>query len=219
MVLLGRYKSIEGYVTTSINDLVIKAGYKPDSHKGRINSKIRESLQNLSNKMMIECNFYDFSDVKSNQLIDVLITEDALFETQGYFTKLTFDDLDVILNNDTSINKSFLLHGFLAIKQYISGNPNVVGAQTLAYPSIPTIREIMGVSSNDTVENVLDTLCNIGLLYMKNCGSYYKNGKPRNCPNCYALEEKYLQDAEKIMKLELRVNDFKPLILPKKIQA
>lgn len=99
---------------------------------------------------------------------------------------------------------------YINIKQYISCDPEGSSASHIAYPSENYLSKQCNCGVN-TIKKYTDILCDIGMLYMKNYGSYLRLYKGKevvaNSNNVYALEEKYLNgNARKELKSHLEMN-------------
>lgn len=203
-VYLHRYRSIEGYVNITIKDFILYYNFTPNRNKGRINQKIYNTLQLMIDKEFIRyigCfsngGLASLSDVDCNMMFTVqLINIDDKWNPQSRFTKILYSEIDRLKsNNIKSIDKILCL--YMNIKKRISSDVDAATANPFAYPSEETLaRECnCGLSS---IKNYTHVLCDIGMLYVKNYGSYMRMKKGKeivmNSNNVYALEEKYLNN-------------------------
>lgn len=206
-VYLHRYRSIEGYVNLTIKDFILYYNFVPNRNKGRINEKVYSTL-----RLMIDREFIRFigcfsngglaslSDVDCNMMFTVqLINIDEKWNPQSRFTKILYSEIDTLRENNVKpIDKILCL--YINIKKRISADAEAGNANMFAFPSEETLaRE--GACGVSTIKNYTHILCGIGMLYVKNYGSYIRMKKGRevvvNSNNVYALEEKYLDNNAK----------------------
>lgn len=199
---LHRYRSIEGYVNLTIKDFLLYHNYTPNRTKNRINSKIYDTLN-----LMIKRGFIQYIGCYSNggsiSLDDVdcdmmftvqIINYDANWNPENRFTKILYSEIDRIRQcNIKFMGKALFLYAY--IKKYITTNIDEEYATKVSFPSENTLskKSDCGIS---TVKKYIQALCDVGMLYMKNYGSYLRMFKGKeivvNSNNVYALEEKYL---------------------------
>lgn len=206
-VYLHKYRSIEGYVNLTIKDFILYYNFVPNRNKGRINEKVYSTL-----RLMIDREFIRFigcfsngglaslSDVDCNMMFTVqLINIDEKWNPQSRFTKILYSEIDTLRENNVKpIDKILCL--YINIKKRISADAEAGNANMFAFPSEETLaRE--GACGVSTIKNYTHILCGIGMLYVKNYGSYIRMKKGRevvvNSNNVYALEEKYLDNNAK----------------------
>lgn len=217
-VYLQRHRSIEGFVNLTIKDFILYYNFTPNRNKGRINEKVYNTLQ-----LMIDREFIRYTGCFSNGGLATLdgVDCDMMFTVQlinfdekwnpaSKFTKILYSEVDKLrTNNVKPIDKILCL--YLNIKKYISADAEGTTAQLFAYPSEPVLAKACdcGLSS---IKKYTDILCDIGMLFMKNFGSYkkLKRGKEviENSSNVYALEEKNLNESAKEAYKEVLKNDY-----------
>lgn len=216
-IYLQRYKSIEGYVNLTIKDFLLYHNYTPNRTKGRINSKVYDTLN-----LMIKRGFIQYMGCYSNgglsSLDDVdcdmmftvqIINYDENWNPESRFTKILYSEIDKIRQSDIKfMGKALFLYAY--IKKYITSDIKNEYATKVSFPSENTLsnKSSCGIS---TVKKYIQSLCNMKMLYMKNYGSYLRMFKGKeivvNSNNVYALEEKYLDsDGEETLRSYLKFN-------------
>lgn len=204
---LQRYRSIEGYVNLTIKDFILYYNFAPNRNKGRINEKVYSTLQLMIDREFIRyvgCfsngGLASLSDVDCNMMFTVqLINIDEKWNPQSRFTKILYSEIDTLRENNVKpIDKILCL--YINIKKRISVDVEAGTATPFAYPSEETLAKECGCGVS-TIKNYTHILCGIGMLYVKNYGSYMRMKKGRevvvNSNNVYALEEKYLDNSAK----------------------
>ncbi len=216
-VYLHRYKSIEGYVNLTIKDFLLYHNYTPNRTKNRINSKIYDTLN-----LMIKRGFIQYigcygngglatlEDVDCDMMFTVqVINCDTVWNPENKFIKILYSEIDMLRQNNVKFMGK-VMQLYINIKQYISCDPDNSSASHIAYPSENYLSKQCNCGVN-TIKKYTDILCDIGMLYMKNYGSYLRLYKGKevvtNSNNVYALEEKYLNDnAREELKSHLELN-------------
>ena len=204
---LQRYRSIEGYVNLTIKDFILYYNFAPNRNKGRINEKVYSTLQLMIDREFIRyvgCfsngGLASLSDVDCNMMFTVqLVNIDEKWNPQSRFTKILYSEIDTLRENNVKpIDKIFCL--YINIKKRISADVESGNAKLFAFPSEETLARECGCGVS-TIKNYTRILCGIGMLYVKNYGSYMRMKKGRevvvNSNNVYALEEKYLDNNAK----------------------
>lgn len=204
---LQRYRSIEGYVNLTIKDFILYYNFAPNRNKGRINEKVYSTLQLMIDREFIRyvgCfsngGLASLSDVDCNMMFTVqLINIDEKWNPQSRFTKILYSEIDTLRENNVKpIDKILCL--YINIKKRISADVESGNANLFAFPSEETLARECGCGVS-TIKNYTHILCGIGMLYVKNYGSYMRMKKGRevvvNSNNVYALEEKYLDNNAK----------------------
>lgn len=216
-VYLYRYKSIERYVNLTIKDFLLYHNYTPNRTKGRINSKIYDTLNLMIIRGFIQyigCysngGLASLEDVDCDMMFTVqIINYDEKWNPENRFTKILYSEIDRIRKSNIKfMGKALFLYTY--IKKYITCDIKDEYAAKVSFPSENTLSEksSCGIS---TVKKYIQFLCNIKLLYMRNYGSYLRmlRGKEIvvNSNNVYALEEKYLDSyGEEALRNYLKFN-------------
>lgn len=206
-VYLHRHKSIEGYVNLTIKDFLLYHNYVPNRTKGRINSKICDILNLMVKKGFIQyigCLTNDglasIDGVNCDRMFTVqLINHDTNWNPESNFTKVMYSEIDKLRKNNVKfMGKALSL--YINIKRYISCELENASATPFAYPSENSLSKKCNCGIS-TIKKFTKILCDIGMLYTKNYGSYLRMLKGKevvvNSNNVYALEEKYLNDDAK----------------------
>lgn len=201
---LQRHRSIEGYVNLTIKDFLLYYNMTPDRKKGRINDKVKNTFQLMVDQEFI-CYIGCFSngglssvkDVDCDMMFTVkVINNITKWNPESKFIKVLYSEIDILRNHKVNpINK--ILNVYVNIKKYISGDENSPGAMMVSYPSKESLSKSCGYGVS-TIDSYVDTLCDIGMLFVKNYGSYKRIRKGQevvlNSNNIYALDRKYLND-------------------------
>ena len=214
---LHRHKSIEGYVNLTIKDFLLYHNYTPNRTKGRINSKIYDTLNLMIKRGFIQyigCysngGLVSLDDVDCNMMFTVqIINYDENWNPENRFTKILYSEIDRIRQSDIKfMGKALFLYAY--IKKYITVDIDNEYAAKVSFPSENTLsnKSDCGIS---TVKKYIQSLCNMKMLYMKNYGSYLRMFKGKeivvNSNNVYALEKKSLDsDGEEALRSYLKFN-------------
>ena len=206
-VYLHRYKSIEGYVNLTVKDFVLYYNFSPNRNKNRINERVYKTLQLMIDKEFIQyigCysngGLASLAEVNCDMMFTVqVINCDKFWNPENRFTKILYTEIDTLrTKNVKAIDK--VLNLYINIKKRMSSDANSMSAISYAFPSEATLSRECGYSVS-SIKAYTDILCNIGMLYVKNFGSYMKLKKGKevvtNSNNVYALEEEFLNDNTK----------------------
>lgn len=216
-VYLYRHKSIEGYVNLTIKDFLLYHNYTLNRTKNRINSKIYDTLNLMIKRGFIQyigCysngGLASLEDVDCDMMFTVqIINYDENWNPENRFTKILYSEIDKIRQSNIKfMGKALFLYVYL--KKYITVDIDTEYSAKVSFPSENTLSKKCdcGIS---TVKKYIQSLCNMGILYMKNYGSYLRIFKGKeivvNSNNVYALEEKYLDsDGEEALRNYLKFN-------------
>lgn len=214
---LHRHKSIEGYVNLTIKDFLLYHNYTPNRTKGRINSKIYDTLNLMIKRgfiLYIGCysngGLVSLDNVDCDMMFTVqIINYDENWNPENRFTKILYSEIDRIRQSNIKfIGKALFLYVY--IKKYITVDIDTEYATKVSFPSENTLsnKSNCGIS---TVKKYIQSLCDMKMLYMKNYGSYLRMFKGKeivvNSNNVYALNEKYLDsDGEEALRNYLKFN-------------
>lgn len=214
---LQRHRSIEGYVNLTVKDFLLYHNYTPNRTKGRINSKIYDTLNLMIKRGFIQyigCysngGLVSIDDVDCNMMFTVqIINYEENWNPENRFTKILYSEIDKIRQSNIKfMGKALFLYAY--IKKYITSDIKEEYATKVSFPSENTLskKSNCGIS---TVKKYIQSLCNIKMLYMKNYGSYLRMFKGKevvvNSNNVYALEEKYLDSyGEEALRSYLKFN-------------
>lgn len=165
----------------------------------------------MINNKMIEVQ-QDLDSLGYDTGIEIKIISEN-FDYPNHFCKLTSSQLDVIMMNDSNINRECLLMAFLYINSYIGTRPrDKNGSEIMFNPetkpeafwrSIESMARELSMSK-DTISQCIDYLTTStggkkALLVKKEAGSVQPDKKrpPQNVPNIYVLNKKgYQQEIE-----------------------
>lgn len=214
---LHRHKSIEGYVNLTIKDFLLYHNYTPNRTKGRINSKIYDTLNLMIKRgfiLYIGCysngGLVSLDNVDCDMMFTVqIINYDENWNPENRFTKILYSEIDRIRQSNIKfIGKALFLYVY--IKKYITVDIDTEYATKVSFPSENTLSNKSNCGIN-TVKKYIQSLCDMKMLYMKNYGSYLRLFKGKeivvNSNNVYALNEKYLDsEGEEALKSYLKFN-------------
>ena len=214
---LHRHKSIEGYVNLTIKDFLLYHNYTPNRTKGRINSKIYDTLNLMIKRgfiLYVGCysngGLVSLDNVDCDMMFTVqIINYDENWNPENRFTKILYSEIDRIRQSNIKfMGKALFLYVY--IKKYITVDIDNEYATKVSFPSENTLsnKSNCGIS---TVKKYIQFLCDMKMLYMKNYGSYLRMFKGKeivvNSNNVYALNEKYLDsEGEEALKSYLKFN-------------
>lgn len=186
--------SLNGKVGVSINMLINSIGYKPNSRKGQINSKVRNALIKLKSEehIIVDKNI-DLATIRPSECFIVKLNydnENNVFTPKGSYVILTEREFDTITQGNSNSDRLSLLNVFLNIKSCI----NFGGMQIpICYPSHRFLSMRCDLSSIGTINNLIKELNSLKILYTYNPGRYLDyNGKVKYANNFYALEDNVL---------------------------
>ena len=196
---------LSGNIGLSINILVEKIGYKPDTHEGKINDKIKASLSSLvkTQDICIESRLswrakekwkqVDtlINDLKATDCAIIHINEDSkLFYPEDQYVVLTDTEFTTITQSCVKTDREDILNAYLNIKKFMSFDKD---SKQLCYPSHTTLCKDCNISSTGAMNNIINDLIDIGMIYKYNSGKYRdKTGKVKYANNFYALDDKTL---------------------------
>lgn len=212
MLLVASYlklnSPLNNNIGTSINIIAEKIGYKPDNHKNKINDKIKETLTLLIDQkdIFIESRLFWsnktkwiqkdilLSDLVATECIVIHINEDSkLFYTDDQYVVLTETEFLTIVQSATKtrIDREEILNVYLNIKKFMNFDKN---SASLCYPSHTTLCRDCNISSTGAMNNIINCLIDMGLLYKYNSGRFKDNNdNVRYANNFYALEDGVLK--------------------------
>lgn len=178
---LVRHRDLDGESRTSLEELICKLGYKPNSKQGRINDKVISAYEWLVENNYIEHLFGEYKKVSSLIVCKVYNVSKSYFE-------LDFTIMDKL----TNINDMLV---YCAIKSRMSKKQVGLEFVDLCFPSFKIIEEDLGLS-NKTITESLKRLREMNLVYYGNVGSISKNGEGKKIANnVYVLKECDLETA------------------------
>lgn len=185
------YSSISGHINVSINHLIKQIGYVPDRHKGRINSKVKDLLENLEKHGDIYI-LNSLNDLSHNDCFVIQIDEKSeLFNPSKDFVILTQSEFDKIVASKSTCDKQDMLNVYINVKKFINFGSD---SNRLCYPSHTTLCRDCHIKSTGAMNNIIEGLISDKLLYKYNSGMYKdSNGIMKYVNNFYALEDKVLK--------------------------
>jgi len=185
MAYLRLYCARNGTISTSINIISKKIGYKPNYREGKINDQIIKCINWLLEREYLTIND-NVSDILNNDCFEILLSDS--FNCDSNFVVLNETEFDYItLSKIQRRNKEDLIKVYLNIKKYMSFSKDNI---QLCYPSHSTLCRDCNISSKGAMNNIIADLVNIGLLYTYNPGRFIDNkGNVKYANNLYALED------------------------------
>lgn len=200
------YSALNGYVSFSLNFMIKKLGYNSDPHKGRINDKIIDSLRWLesNNYIYIFAKLHKSEEkvadkIKASECFSVQINFDHdIFMPKDNYVILEEDEFNLIVSNKSNADdknkvtcdKQDLLNVFLNIKKFINFDSVT---SNLCYPSHATLCNDCKISSTGAMNNIINELVSIGVLYTYNSGQYIDGkGNIKYANSFYAVKDKVL---------------------------
>lgn len=227
-ILIDKYRSYEDFSWITIRKVLDFYGYKLHRNKPKAFKEILDVLEYMINNQMIQVK-QDLDSVHYNTGIEIKIIPEN-FDAVENFCKITTSQLDVIMMNESSINRENLLMAFLYINSYIyirpkDNNGNEIMKSPKDKPeafwrSIEKMAEELSMSK-DTINQCIKYFVNPGkdikpLLIKREIGSIQPdpNMPPKNLPNIYVLnKEGYQQEIEWALSkvIEIYSSDFDEL--------
>ena len=228
-IFIDRNRSYEDLSYISIGDILKRCGYKTTRRKPKLFYEIIKCLLFLKENYFIDTTF-DIYSVGYNDLIQIKIISKN-FDALTNFTKLYGKDLDIILNNNTSLSRENILMVFLYINSYIGCRSkkedgteyeNAKDNPEAFWRSIESMAKELGMSK-DTINQCINYLTassnnSPALLIKREVGSIQpdKTKPPKNVPNIYVLNkegyEKEIEWALSKLKEIYKVDKFYPLV-------
>lgn len=206
-ILIDKYRSIEDFSWITIRKVLDFYGYKTHKNKPKAFGEVLDVLEYMINNKMIEVK-QDLNSVNYDTGIEIKIISNN-FDYADFFTKLTSEQFEVIMMNESSINRECLLMAFLYITSYIRCRPrNDDGTEKILNPSdkpeaffgsIEKMAKELAMSK-DTIMSCLEYFIGSSnnrnaLLIKREVGSIQpnKDQPPKNVPNIYVLNKEGYQ--------------------------
>lgn len=212
-ILIDKHRSFEDQSYITLSEIFELCGYKQSRHKPKIFYEIIKVLLFLDESNMIKIiSDFDIYNVGYTDCIQMNILCQN-FDAIENFSKITSNQYDFIMMNESSINRENILVAFLYINSYIyirqrdkNGNELLSKPQDKPeafFRSIDFMSKELSMSK-DTINQCIQYLTSsIGdkepLLIKKEVGSVQPDPKkpPKNVPNIYVLNKKgYEQEIE-----------------------
>ncbi|ENZ28728.1 hypothetical protein [Enterocloster clostridioformis] len=210
-ILIDKYRSYEDYSWITVRKILEFYGYKTTSRKPKAFKEVLDVLEYMINNKMIKIQC-DLDSLNYDTGIEIKIIPEN-FDYPDHFCKLTSSQLDVIMMNDSVINRECLLMAFLYINSYIGNRPKKDdGSEVMFNPetkpeafwrSIESMSKELSMSK-DTITQCIDFLTTStgdkkALLIKREVGSVQPDPRkpPQNVPNIYVLnKDGYQQEIE-----------------------
>ena len=219
-ILIDKYRSYEDYSWITVRKILEFYGYKTTSRKPKAFKEVLDVLEYMINNKMIKIQC-DLDSLNYDTGIEIKIIPEN-FDYPDHFCKLTSSQLDVIMMNDSVINRECLLMAFLYINSYIGNRPKKDdGSEVMFNPetkpeafwrSIESMSKELSMSK-DTITQCIDFLTTStgdkkALLIKREVGSVQPDPRkpPQNVPNIYVLnKDGYQQEIEWALRKMLEV--------------
>lgn len=186
----------------TLENMIIRCGYKLNNHKGKVNDQFKAILNKLK-ELDIIVSELDFLTIKPTEFIECEIN---LFETDIdeknkeqrdiKFVQIFDSEKDKIYNSELAekVDKLKLYTYYCYIKSRIfKKNSQVVcsgGKAEVCYPSFECIKADLGIQDT-VIKKYNDILQELGMIKIANAGLFYyatdKHKKARESCNIYAL--------------------------------
>ncbi len=200
------HASRSGILNTTLAHIALSIGYKLNRNENKINDVIKAILIMIINQDYITV-YKQFDNNNDNNINDSKIVYDLkpkdLFQIQinannnlcdvkSNFVQITETEFIQLTQSKIKVDRGTLFKVFLVIKSTLN-NDDSKGAK-IGYPSMERIKKMCNVKSKNTVDNAIENLKNIKILYEHITGSYFNEDtqKWRNAINVYALSQEEL---------------------------
>lgn len=195
----------------SLEDIIVNAGYKVDTHKNKSVEQFKTTLQELQLREIIYTNT-DFNNVKPKELISCML--DIPFKKKDdvdtEFFSITHDNFLKILSDDSKLDKITLIKIYFYINARLSRRVEedidfkhyVGGKSNSFYGTYDTICKDLKIT--DTVlTKYLKRLQELELVFFDNIGLLQDllEGTIYTANNVYVIDKKELEQALKESKL------------------
>lgn len=196
LIYLDRKRSLEDTVGFSLYDLVTYFGYKVDRTSTGAVTRFKKLIQFLVDNQMIA---FDTSidNLKGNNYVNVTLLDN--FDKVENYTMISANEIDILLNSKSKIEKSNLFAIYLYMKSFMfqrnltdEGNEfsDAKDKPTAYWGYIDVMQRDLGVS-RETINKCLNEYIKLKLFVKKETGSYktIENGKEveKNAPNIYVI--------------------------------
>ncbi len=220
--LIGEVRGVGGRGIISLQYLINECGFSQHRGGGRINSVFRQIMcEMIDNGTLTLDERYKFPPYHLSDAIVYTVNPEK-FDIVDNFTKLTDNEFNAIIRNNSNQNKESLMALYLYIKSFY--HQSVDGNRPIGfYQSLDTMREHIGLSRYTAIR-LLNELMDKKLLFKHYVGSrqYLKGSKEiqENVPNIYVpnlgqsqneIKETY-QSTVDIMKDIYGVSKFLPFM-------
>ena len=197
----------------TIEDMILKMGYKPRAGKGFINEEMKEYLKLFENNGIIS-NIN--KDIQKVNIKDTIECELNLNLTQGFF-KLDVDYVNKILEEESNNTVAIgMLNVLCYILARIKTRDKTLKPGCEGYHAEATWFAMedgcydMGLEKK-TFQKYLNKLVDIGIVCYGNIGQIRRNGTVKTANNVYALNEDELYQGLKESKYYYESEDWKVL--------
>lgn len=206
IMYLRKHLQTFGQISLTLNNLLEESGYSTKSHNKSIYLDFKEIIKTeIINKGYATCNV-DIFTVNPTEMFTLQLSEKkSLFHTNDNFVQFSIEEYEQIVNSSSKTNKSVLVGVYLFIKQYIMDYPDGMPILKVSYPSKQQIKKGIGISSTTTIENAIDTLLSIKMLYVRT-DMFIENTKVKGeyvpTRNVFALNREELIGDSILIELE-----------------
>jgi len=204
---LRKHLETFGEISLTLNRLLTECGYSTKSHNQSIYKDFRTIIKNEIVSKGFGKIDEDVMKIPPSAIFTISLSRDKpIFFSKDNFVLLTIDEYEKISSSTSSLNKSILVGVYLFIKQYIPEDSYITSdCSKISYPSKQQIKSGVGVSSVSTIENAINTLSEMGMIYIR--GDMFiedseEEGVYIPTRNVYALKKSNLTDDSCLFELE-----------------
>lgn len=196
----------------SLEDMIQECGYKPDSHKGKINDKFKEILDKMLEKKIILKTSVNPNSIKSN-----IFVKCELKIIESNFFLLEDKQYNTIQSHIGKLDKLNLLKVFCLIKSKMyqrNFNESIIsGKYEVSFPSYKEMADNCLISES-SIKQYIDELVQMNLIRYKNLGMKVNknNGETTLIRNTYTIYKEGWEDeidgAINQLKKQLKNNEY-----------
>lgn len=196
---IDRYCTIENYSWITIRKILSYYGYKTVKNRPKAFYEVLDVLEFMVNNKMITIG-QDLDSLFYDTGIEIEVIPSNFYSQQQW--SLTYaNDLDVIMVEESTVNKDVLLLSYLYINSYINTRQTAKEMEfpeqypQAFYKNLSSMAQDIAMSKS-SIEKSLKELEKKGLLIKETVGSIkHHDHPPKNVPNIYVLnKEGYQQE-------------------------
>lgn len=167
-------KGFDGKIGTSINNIVLDCGLKPNRNKGGINEIVRDTL-----KILEEIKYIEKVSVKSKSLPNELIMFNLKIDLSKSFIDMKrFEKDKIMMYRETKVDKHKLLNLYMYLKSRMNRKRKGEtvdkdgGLPETCFPTYETISSDLGISGT-TLTKHIKLLVNLDMIRISRAGKWY----------------------------------------------
>ena len=198
-ILIDRYCTIENYSWITIRKILSYYGLKTTKNRPKAFYEVLDVLEfMINNKMITITQELDYLSYDTGIEIEVIPNN---FYSQQKWLSAYAGDFDVIMVDESTVNKDVLLLSYLYINSYINTRQTAKEIESpeqypqAFYKTLSSMAQDISMSQM-SIDKCLKELVRKGLLIKETVGSIKHNDHPpKNVPNIYVLnKEGYQQE-------------------------